>query len=346
MRRERTSNFEILRIISMCGIIAIHYLAGHLGGMVVNPVFPSFDWFLSQVVYSIACPLVNCFVLISGYFLINRNTFSLRRSIELIIITMFYGMVGYCIGLLTGTASVSIKNIIFAAIPFFAGKRWFVETYIILILLAPFINKILLAIDKKSFQILLVVQTLIFSGWYSLGLSAPLLDDGYGIINFVTLYLVGAYCKLYGEELFLWKIKRCYLMLGYIICTLITFVLSYFIYPFGYAFITNVIGSVFVFIYFARLQVGCNQRINAISAAAFDVYFVHSDMYTSRLLIYELLQGKLFVGSVWMIVHMFAAIVILYFFGVISHKLRTYIFSKSVSKWLDQLPIINITHRI
>lgn len=346
MRRARTSNFEILRIISMCGIIAIHYLAGHLGGMAANPVFPSFDWFFSQVVYSVACPLVNCFVLISGYFLINRDTFSLRRSVELIVITMFYGIVGYFVGLLTGTASLSIKNIIFAAIPFFDGKRWFVETYIILILLVPFINKVLHTIDKKNFQILLAVQMLIFSVWYSFGLSAPLLDDGYGIINFITLYLLGAYYKLYGEESFLWKIRRCYLVLGYIICTLITFVLSYFIYPFGYAFISNVIGSLFVFVYFARLQVGCNQRINAISAAAFDVYFVHSDMYTSRLLIYELLQGKLFVGSVWMIVHMFAAIIILYLFGVISHKLRTFIFAKSVSKWLDHLPLINITHRI
>ena len=226
MKRERSSNFEILRIISMCGIVAIHYLAGNLGGMVENPKFPELEWFLSQTINSIACPLVNCFVLISGYFLIKKDSFGLRKAIDLIAITSFYGLIGYIVGIITNTVSWSMKGFVFAIFPFFDGKRWFVETYIILILIAPYINKVLLSIDRKSFQILLSIQIVVFSVWYSIGLSAPVLDDGYGIINFITLYLLGAYINLYGKKSIMWRCKKVWLLLGYILFILLVIHLS------------------------------------------------------------------------------------------------------------------------
>lgn len=346
MKTDRLSNFELLRIISMCGIIAIHYLAGHLGGMAENATFPNFEWFLSQFISSVACPLVNCFVLISGYFLVRKKVFGIRKVVDLLLITAFYGVIGYGIGAFMGVIPITVKGLLYAFFPFFEGKRWFVETYIILILLCPFINRIINGIDKKSFQILLTIQIFLFSLWYSVGLSSPILDDGYGIINFITLYLLGAYYRLYGSETFLWKLNKKKLFAGYILCSIMTFVLSYFIYPFGYSFITNIVGAVFLFLFFAKVQIGCNKKVNVISEAAFDVYFVHSDAYTSRLLIYELLQGKLFIGSVWIIPHLLISIIILYLFGMIMFKMRSFIFSKSIDKLVDNFSWLNSTRTI
>lgn len=346
MKKERLSNFELLRIISMCGIIAIHYLAGHLGGMTENVAFPNFEWFLSQFISSVACPLVNCFVLISGYFLIRKNVFGIRKVVDLLFITSFYGVIGYVVGVFMNVTPITVKGLLYAFFPFFEGKRWFVETYIILILLCPFINRIVNGIDKKSFRILLTIQIFLFSVWYSVGLSSPILDDGYGIINFITLYLIGAYYRLYGPETFLWKLNKKKLFVGYIACSIMTFVLSYFIYPFGYSFITNITAAVFIFLFFTKMRIRCNKKINVISEATFDVYFVHSDSYTSKLLIYELLQGKLFVGSVWIIPHLLISIVILYLFGMIMFKVRSFIFKKSIDKWLDGFSLLNSTREI
>ena len=65
--KKRNSNFELLRIISMCGIIAIHYFSKDLGVMLKVAQFPDLAWVVSHIVYSIGCPLVNCFILITGY---------------------------------------------------------------------------------------------------------------------------------------------------------------------------------------------------------------------------------------------------------------------------------------
>lgn len=346
MNKERNSNFELLRIVSMCGIIAIHYLSKDLGGMLGNASFPDFTWFFSHCIYSFACPLVNCFVLITGYFLIEKNSFCLRKPIDLMCITAFYGIIGYSIGIGIGGTELSIKKLLYSIIPFFEGKRWFVETYIILICLAPFINKCLRGLDKKNYQILLTIQIAFFSVWYSVGLSSPILDDGYGIINFITLYMFGAYYRLYGSGTLLINMSKGKLMTGYVICSLVTFCLSYFMYPFGYAFVTNILAALFSFVFFMKLHLGRNKIINTISETVFDVYFVHSDIHTSKLLMYEILQGKLVIGSIWAVPHLILVIGVMYLLGMIAFKVRTILFSVSINKLLDKSKLINMSRTI
>ncbi len=341
MKKERMSNIELLRIVSMCGIIAIHYMSEHLGGMSAGAVFPKFSWFFYQIINSISCSLVNCFVLISGYFLIEKTSFSLRKAVDLVVITAYYGVMGYIVGVFSGVTPFTIKGLFYSFFPFFLGNRWFVETYIILILLVPFINKVLRNLENSSYKILLIIQLSIFSVWYSIGASSPILDDGYGIINFITLYMLGAYYKLFKDECLLLRVSKYRLLSGYIACTVITFILSIFIYPFGYAFTTNILAALFIFIFFLKWDLGYNSIINSMSTAAFDVYYVHSDMYTSRLLIYDLLKGNLFVDSIYMIPHLTFVIIVLYLLGMISHRLRNYLFSISINKWLDKIKLIN-----
>ena len=274
---QRTSNFELLRIISMCGIIAIHYANSEIGGAAQNVVFPNFSWMYVHFVGAFCTPLVNCFVLISGYFLIERKALQIRKAINLICITAFYGAASYLIAMLCTNQTWSVQDFVYAVIPFFKGTRWFVETYIILILLAPFLNKALRSLSKQSFEILLAIQISIFSIWYSIGLSAPVLDDGYGIINFITLYMLGGYIKMYGRETKIYQLRRRVFLSAYIAMALLTFLLSYFTNPYGYAYITNVLGATACFILFAKWNMGQNRLINWISGSAFDVYFVHSD---------------------------------------------------------------------
>lgn len=105
--KERFSNFEMLRIVSMSGIIAMHYFTGHLGGMAQEAIFPNFTWFFSQLIYSLSIPLVNCFVLLTGFFLIDKFCFNIRKVIELLTITMFYGVLGFGIGVISGVTEFS-----------------------------------------------------------------------------------------------------------------------------------------------------------------------------------------------------------------------------------------------
>lgn len=280
---------------------------------------------------------MNCFVLITGYFLIEKTAFSLKKPIELLVITAFYGLLAYVIRVCTEGNSLSPREVLNAAFPFIVGKRWFVETYIILILLAPFINKLLCALRQQDYRLLLSFQLAFFCVWYSLGLSAPLLDDGYGIINFLTLYMLGGYIQLYGaERKWLNLRKRCYGLI-FVACSLITFVLSYFINPYGYAFITNIIAALAAFLFFLKWDLGGSKVINRISAASFDVYFIHSDSNTCRLLMFHLLGAKYVADTPWMLLHMLLVILAMWMLGFITHTLRKRLFAITVNRWLDRI---------
>ena len=332
---ERKSNLELLRIISMCGIIVMHYFG--MGGAVQNNAFPSFSWFAVHFLNSFCVPLVNCFVLISGYFLIGRTSFSLKKPVELLFITAFYGFLSYMIFVCADSASFSLAGALQAVFPFVIGKRWFVETYIILLLLAPFLNKLLTSLSKEAFRLLLFIQLAVFCLWYSLGLSAPLLDDGYGIINFLTLYMLGGYVRLYGQESKWLNLRKRVCGLIFAACALLTFVLSYFINPYGYAFATNIIGALAAFLFFLKWDLGIRRSINRISAAAFDVYFVHSDMSTSRLLFYYLLGAKFVTDTPWMVPHILAVIPAVWLLGFLTYSLRKRLFAVTVDRWLDRI---------
>lgn len=345
INKRRNSNFELLRILAMLGIIAIHYTYASLGGMIQNAVFPNFSWMFTHLIYSFAYPLVNCFVLITAYYLINQTVFSLRKPINLLIITSFYGIVGYMVSIVFNINSFSFKELIFSIFPFINGLRWFVETYIILILLAPFMNKALKFLTKNGYQLLICIQICIFSLWYSVGLSAPILDNGYGIINFVTLYLIGGYIRRFSGELKFFK-KRSICILIFVTSSLCTFILSYFIYPFGYAFITDIIGAVSIFLFFEKKKRWTNNAVNSLSAATFDVYFVHSDANTSKFFIQTILHGTYFIDSVYMIPHMLFTLCVFWGLGYMAYVCREKLFSISINKIVDKVKVLNYKQEI
>lgn len=330
----------------MSGIIIIHYMNSEIGGGIQNLAFPNFSWMFVHSVSSVCIPLVNCFVLITGFFMVKYRHFSLRKTVDLLLITTFYGIISYAISIATGNSVFTGMGLVYAIIPFFEGTRWFVETYIILILIAPFLNKMLRALNQHSFQLLLTIQLLIFSGWYSVGLSAPLLDDGYGIINFINLYMIGAYIRIFGKEMVLNQFGKSKLFLMFLGSSILTFVLSYFVNPYGYAFFTNIFGATVLFILFSKWDIGENKKINTISKVTFDVYFVHSDKKTSLLLIYELLGAKYVADTPWIILHIILVTIVVWILGYCTFCIRTKVFETTIDRVLDGIEFINKKEKI
>lgn len=338
---NRKSNLELLRILSMCGIVALHYINPTMGMAIQNAVYPNFSWIFSNVLLSFSVPLVNCFVLISGYFLIGKTVFNLRKIVDILLTTFFYGAVCYFLWVLITGNGITAGELFEACIPFTAGRRWFVESYIILLLFAPFLNILLNHISRRDYRLLLSIQIFLFSVWYSVGVSAPLLDDGYGITNFITLYMLGGYIRLHGKDGKFLPVKKRYCFVGYCLCSLATFALSIFINPYGYAFLTNIAGAALIFAAFLNWDAGIIPWVNKISAASFDVYFVHSDYYTAALLMYHLLGAKRYVDSPWLILHMVIVIIAVWVLGITGFILRKRLFSAVTKRKNGKRRIIN-----
>jgi hypothetical protein len=165
------------------------------------------------------------------------------------------------------------------------------------------------------------------------------LDNGYGILNFITLYLLGGYIRLHGAELE--RYTGWQYALVYIGCSLTTFVLSYFTNPFGYAFVTNILGATAIFLCFLKWDLGVRPAINRVSAATFDVYFVHSDFNTSYLLFSGLLGARFVADTPWMIPHLLLVIPVVWVMGYAAYLLRIRLFARTVDRLLDRSALLN-----
>ena len=268
--------------------------------------------------------------------MVYKEKFSYRKVAELLVTVAFYGVVIYLIRAAIQGQTVQFLGLIKSAVPYFFGSYWFIKTYLILYLLAPFLNKGLIRLDINGYRRLLLTQILLFSVWYSVGLSAPLIDDGYGIINFVTLYLIGGYIRRFSDECAVLRwFNSLRSFFAYLICVLMTAFVSIFINPFGYAFCTSIFASAFLFLAFQKLPERETKWINTLSSKAFDVFFVHGAW------IFNLL-GIQAVAASWLVApHMILTLVICYLIGFISGCIRSVVMKATVDKLLDKWDAMN-----
>lgn len=332
---ERNSNVEFLRIIAMMGIVALHYVNGDIGGLEKYADSSIFVWAFVSGIRSIAIPLVNVFVLISGYYMIRSTKFSFRKSADLLIIVFYHGFFLYIGFSLFSNSEITMNGILKNLFPFFYGSAWFIKNYIVLLLFVPFLNKTLTVLSMESYRRLLLIQLFLFSLWYSIGFSPPLADDGYGIINFITLYIIGGYIRRFGCECeIITKIKSTNAFVYFCVCVFLTAFASWFINPFGYAFITNILGASLLFLAVIKMRNHYYWSVNLLANYAFDVYFVHTYLFP------YLGVGKI-TGGVWLFPHLILIACSCYLVGFFCGCLRKAIMKRTVNKLFDRFYILN-----
>ena len=336
--RFRESNFELLRIISMMMIIGLHYFNSSMGGAIDNVNSGTINYYLTYLLESIFIIGVNVFVLISGYFMINKERVNIRKCIDLLVLLAFYGVSFYTIRVFIGVDEFSIKELIKVTLPILTGKRWFVRTYIILFVLSPFINKSLKSLSRENFKVLLMLLILLFSIWPSFIPYPPVNDGGYGIINFIVLYSIGGYIRLYYESN---KNINNYIFI-LLTSQLITFIFSlkYNQISWRYDFISNIIGSVMIFLIFKNIKLK-SKRINFFSKYAFGVYIIHCDSQVCEFIYRKILKCELFYNSNFYIVHIFISILMIYLVCSVIDFFREHTFTLITNKIIDKIKIFN-----
>ena len=206
MKPQRQINLEILRILCMLFIVV-----GHIGGRSGIESFSSFA--------TIAPHAVNCFVLISGYFLITSK-FKIERALRVILETIFYTFTITIILYLFGKAN--LHDIAKSIIPFAPTKfsYWFVNKYLAIILLSPFICKVCATISKKQYQILLVTLLLIGSSLLTVFPFGELFGNGFSLLWMTIVFITGGYLRLYAPKFKYWGIATLCLLILYNICNI------------------------------------------------------------------------------------------------------------------------------
>ena len=339
---KRNSTLEILRILCMGMILGLHYINPDIGGALRSTV-PSNRIFL-HVIESACIPAVNVFVLISGYYLVSRKTTCLRKAVELYLIMAFYDLLLLGIAVVVGDSVFSLKNLLIAVVPFaFWQQHWFLETYILLLLFLPFLNLLVANLNKAAHLLLIVIQLLIFSVWPSFVPDSPLTDNGYGIINFITLYLVAAYLK---KHVIFYNRKRVARLagIGYIVSVVLIAISSFIPYlqaaAWRYCYFFTITAAVSLFVLFLNLSERHHRWINILAGTTFDVYLSHAFLLLQPFIYHTLMQVERYRDHPSLPLHMLVCLVLQFAAFSVIGMMRQWIWPASVGKLLRSFRLL------
>ncbi len=314
--KQRDMNFELLRIISMLFIIALHYISH--SGLEQRLESYSFNWVFIDFVKEISIIAVNLYVLITGYYMIKSNI-TVKKVVYIWTLTVFYSILLLIFSIILGR-KLGIVAVIKAFLPFSSGIYWFVTAYIALYILLPFINKFLLSLSKKQYQLLLFILLLMIVVVKSIFPDNIYIEPstkGNHLSWLIYVYMLGSYIRLWYDR----KVMKKN------ICLLIPFLIALFVAIirlisgkyFGISInrllsavnIFNFISMVCMFLYFRELQiknVKVNYIISKISSTTFAVYLIHNNPSFRPLLWRKVMGTFSFINSPSLLIHFFITI--------------------------------------
>lgn len=288
---ERQSNIELLRMFLMLMIIAGHVIMFSGKSSEMSGV----DYFIANFIRSFTTMAVDCFVLISGYFGINA---SVKGYLRISLQTWFYSVSILVICILAGIHSFDAKDDIQFLAPVATRQWWYITIYLVLYVISPWINKLVNIMSKVNFKKLLIVLFFVFcllpTFCYSIGAQTITNDAGYGICNFIFLYLIGRYLRLHFDNKYS---KYVYLAL-WIVCGFLLFASNLVLSKiFGFHFNSFIsydtlccfCGSIFLFLFFVKLNIN-SKIINKTSKNVLAVYIIHLHPALSEYLFVNLLK--------------------------------------------------------
>ena len=355
--KVRNSNYELMRIVSMFLIVLWHIIChGHVLRNCSNP----FLKIILEFIYFFTVVQVNSFILLSGYFQ-SKSTFKQSKLWSIINANWFYRVIILIFLTLIGLLSENNGVILREILPINIKQYWFVQCYVLLYCISPFINKALASLDKRSFQKLLIILFIIFSFVPTFTGNNFLNSNGHTFYQFVFLYIVGAYLREYPLDksyLFKYVSKNIYQ-----ICLIFIFFFSLIVNYFSYSFFSSILNynsitkefafyfvdtstsysnplvvtqSIAYFLFFGTLVIKNNRFINKCASLTLGVYLIHDNDFIRRYLYKALKISDATIKSYKFIIYLFVVAFIIYVSCSIIEFMRQcvfkFIYERKISK--------------
>lgn len=346
MASKRQANFELLRIVAMLMIIALHYIVKGYGIEMADAGERTLVYYAVRLIEAFCIVAVNCYVLISGYFLV-ESEWKAGRILSLLAQILFYSILipaaMLCIGMVSWS-ELDLYDWLGFILPVETEHYWFATAYLMMYIFSPALAAGVKKMDKKTLQKVIVILLLFFSVGKSI-LPIPLVTDRYGYDYgwFLCLFLIAAYMRLYGLG---WLEKKRNAVLLYVGMCLCIFALSavtnligdkieafayYSEMPYTYNHVLCLLGAAGLFAVFknAKIREGkAAEVIRELAPYTFGVYLLHEHI----LVRYEWMNW-LRVDSVkgtWLFLpHMLGCVVVVYAVGTLADFVRGYLFGLS-----------------
>lgn len=187
---------EALRILAMLLIVGHHYLFH--GGVLQTSLFSTnylLGWFINAFCYV----GVDCYVLISGYFLVKSPGFKIKKAFKLWIQIFFYSVAIFLLFSSLNIIPFVWNELLKASFPVLRKAYWFVTAYMWLYFLSTYLNKFITKLSKRDYQKLIALLLLVFSILPLLGADPLHVNKGYNLMWFIVLYFIGGYIRLFDD---------------------------------------------------------------------------------------------------------------------------------------------------
>lgn len=347
IRIERNSNLELLRIVSVVLIIAYHY--GVHGIYKFDDLSTNINKYFITFLDIGGRYGVGIFVMITGYFMWNK-IFKSIRVLKVYTETYYYSVLGFIFFSFIATNEQLVSEMRKTFMPYTQERYWYVTSFITLLLLSPYINKLIQVLGKKEYQGLLAIMIFIWSILQTLITKHFLYSN---IIGFVLLYLMGAYLAKYQDsfkkkqKVYLYYAVGSYLVLYLIliIFKLKSSTIPYFNIVYDYyiqqtSFLI-LFSSFNLMIWSVKRKQFNSNWINNIAGATFAMYLIHDNDMFRFTLWREYLQTPKYQDGWTMYVHLIVSILLImsfsYVLNYISKKLLLNNIHRNLSKFCEKI---------
>lgn len=193
IKKERLSNFELMRIVSMFMIVIWHVI---LHSSIKEYTLGATN-FTVWVIYIVFCIHVDSFLLLTGYFQYDKE-FKIKKVWNLFSRAWFYKVLFVCLFTILGIETLTSVQFVDEILPLSKiNDYWFINLYLVLYILSPFINLLIKNMDQKMHRNLILILILLFSIIPFLSKNMFINQSGYSISHFIVMYIIGAYLHKY-----------------------------------------------------------------------------------------------------------------------------------------------------
>lgn len=301
MKRGRQSNFELFRILSAFLIIMHHYAihsTWHFEEGTINKQI-----FL-DIVGSVGKFGVNCFLLISGYFLV-KTSFK-PKKIFLLWFEVFFYSVGIFLVMVFYSKEAPIldwKNLITVGMPITFNQYWFVSYYVLFYCLAPIMNILVKHMVRRQHIFILLILFVFLSIKPVIMTLNGMHSNTENGLWFLFVYLIAAYIREYPE--YFSKSAKNYFLKSFVIVSVIFLLIieldKYNLEAkntlsksliFDISSPIYLVLAVFLFCGFKNWRVRTIPVINLVGSATLGVYLIHDNKFVRPYLWKELTAYK------------------------------------------------------
>ena len=333
MEKRRCSGLGLAEIVGMLLIIAAHY-AEHGGYGTIMPDDLGANVFFVQALNMFGWVGYSLLVMVIGYRQHGQKTVDRRKIALLVFDVAFFTLAIPLIMQALGIAQVTLFGLVRA------GLTWYVAYYLIFSFFAPYLERLLDLLDKRTYQTLLA---LIFIFWSVIPTFTFRQIDFSRLDFFIVMYAAGSYIRRYvhGQVRYKngWNLAACMVICALMLLSVAvfdalakvtdnSFFLENALYFWQCNMILPVIGSVALFLYFSNLKF-TSRPMDYAAGSMLHVLIIHMNGYLRRWVWEDVYPNKAYAASPYL----HAPVKILCVFA--GCLLISVVYRATMRKWVD-----------